>query len=296
MWNNDALSLNGERLFQTFNIHTGSGSNSKSTKFTMIKSVLGEYFCEMNAETFTKQPKSANATSELYKAKGSRVVFFNEPENDGDNKLQVSLLKKMADGYKGTLKARGLYAEMMEFPIFFRVEGCCNNKPTLSSVDGGIGRRVRVVHYPVKFIDNPDPNNKHQALLNLEMGNILTSTAVRNTYIRLLIERFISIASKIKKENIPTKIEDDSNEYIADSNVVLGFIMDKYIITNNEKDRISSSELFNEFKSINMGNKMTQAKFKEDMKNISGITCKKISVIYYCGLRPRENTDNIDIE
>ena len=68
MWNNDALSLNGERLFQTFNIHTGSGSNSKSTKFAMLKSVLGNYFCEINADTYTKQPKSANATSELRKS------------------------------------------------------------------------------------------------------------------------------------------------------------------------------------------------------------------------------------
>jgi hypothetical protein len=77
----------------------------------------------------------------------------------------------MADGYKGTLKARGLYAESIEFPIFFRVEGACN-KPTLSSVDGGIGRRVRMINYPVKFIDEPDVNNKYQALLNLEMAGI----------------------------------------------------------------------------------------------------------------------------
>jgi len=293
MWNNDALSLNGERLFQTFNIHTGSGSNSKSTKFTMIKSVLGEYFCEINAETFTKQPKSANATSELYKTKGSRVVFFNEPENDADNKLQVSLLKKMADGYKGTLKARGLYAEMMEFPIFFRVEGCCNNKPTLSSTDEGIGRRVRVVHYPVKFIDNPDPDNKHQALLNLKMGSILTSTAIRNTHCRLLIERFISIASKIEKEIVPSKVLEDSKEYIADSNIVLGLIMDKYVITNNEKDKVSSSELFNDFRSRNMGTKMTSAKFKEDVEHIGGIVYKKMKDgRYFCCLREREDTDN----
>jgi len=67
MWNNDALTLNGERLFQTFNIHTGKGSNSKSTKFTMLKSILGDYFCEIKPKTFTKQPKSANATSELHK-------------------------------------------------------------------------------------------------------------------------------------------------------------------------------------------------------------------------------------
>ncbi len=57
----------------------------------------------------------------------------------------------MADGYKGTLKARGLYAEMIEFPIFFRVEGCCNNKATLSSTDGGISRRVRVFFIPFNF-------------------------------------------------------------------------------------------------------------------------------------------------
>ena len=66
---------------------------------------------------------------------------------------------------KGTLKARGLYAESVEFPIFFRVEGCCNNKPTLSSTDGGISRRVRVIHHPfVQFVEDPDPDNK-----NLEM-------------------------------------------------------------------------------------------------------------------------------
>lgn len=293
MWNNDALSLNGERLFQTFNIHTGSGSNSKSTKFTMIKSVLGEYFCEINSETFTKPPKSANATSELHKAKGSRIVFFNEPENDGDNKLQVSLMKKMADGCKGTLKTRGLYSEAIEFPIFFRVEGCCNNKPTLSSTDEGIGRRVRVVHYPVKFIDNPDPNNKHQALLNLEMGSILTSTAIRNTYCRLLIQRFIEISAKIKKEITPKQIQDDSAEYIADSNIVLGFIIDRYVISNNEKDRISSSELFNEFKSRNIGTKMTSSKFKEDMLANSGIIFKKMKDgNYFCCLKVRENVDN----
>ncbi len=99
----------------------------------------------------------------------------------------------------------------------------------------------------MKFIDNPDPDNKNQALLNLEMGDILTTDAIRNTYIRLLIDRFINVSSKIRKEVIPNKIREDCTDYIADSNVVLGFIMDNYVITNNDKDRISSSELFAEF-------------------------------------------------
>jgi phage/plasmid-associated DNA primase len=125
---------------------------------------------------------------------------------------------------------------MVEFPIFFRVEGCCNNKPTLSSVDGGIGRRIRIINYPVKFIANPEPNNKNQALLNPEMASTLSSIKVRNTYIRMLIDKFVNTASNIKIENIPKQITDDSNEYIQDCNVVLGFVMDKYQLTNDEKE------------------------------------------------------------
>ena len=295
MWNNDALTLYGERKTQSFNIHTGSGSNSKSTKIVMIKSVLGEYFEEMNAETFTKAPKSANATSEMYKAKGKRLVFFNEPENDADNKLQVALLKKLADGYKGTFKARGLYADMVEFPIFFRVEGCCNNKPTLSSVDGGIGRRIRIINYPVKFIANPEPNNKNQALLNPEMASTLSSIKVRNTYIRMLIDKFVNTSSNIKIETIPKQITDDSNEYIQDCNIVLGFIMEKYQLTNDEKDKVASSDIFTQFKNAT-GSKMTASKFKDDMLGISGITCKRMKTgVYFLGLKERvDDVEELD--
>lgn len=286
IWNNDSLLLNGERLFQTFNIHTGSGSNSKSTKFAMLKEALGEYYCKINADTFTKPPKSANATSELYITKGKRMVMFNEPNDDTENKLQVPLLKELADGFKGTLKARGLYSEAVEFPIFFRVEGCCNDKPSLSSVDGGIARRLRTIDYPVKFVDNPDPNNPSQAKLNLEMSSILTSIDIRNTFIMMLIDRFINISCNIKTEIIPKKIQEDSNEYIEDSNVILGFILDRYDITNNEKDVIKSSELFNEFKIRNGSIKITQAKFKSDVCRINGISHKRLnSGVVFVGLK-----------
>ncbi|KAJ1616977.1 hypothetical protein T492DRAFT_850437 [Pavlovales sp. CCMP2436] len=254
MWNNDSLTLNGERIFQTFNIHTGSGCNSKSTKIAMLKKVLGDYFIEVNPETFTKAAKGANATSELYLAKGRRMVFFNEPESDVDNKLQT----------------RGLYKDAVEFPIFFRLEGACNNKPVLSSVDGGIGRRVRIVDYPTKFVENPDPTNKYQAKLDNEFVNDITTDTIRDTYIRLLIDHFINTSSISKTENVPKKIVDDSNEYIAVSNIVLGFIMDNYKITGNDTDKIPSSEIFNDFKNYTK-DKMTQSKFKDDMLGIGGI-------------------------
>jgi hypothetical protein len=276
MWDNYALLLNGEREFQTFNIHTGKGSNGKSSFFALIKMILGDYFCKINADTFTKQARSANSTSELYKAKGTRLLFFNEPNNDDENKLQVPLLKELADGYKSTLKTRALFKDSIEFPIFFRVEGCCNNKPTLSCADGGISRRVRVINYEVQFKENPDPNNKKEVELDIHMASLLTSNEMRNTLIRLLIDRFINISSKLKKENVPNKICEDSLDYVADSNPVLGFITERYIITKNSDNQISSSVLFADFKAFN-GSKLSVQKFKDELTNISGIDFKRKS-------------------
>ena len=90
-------------------------------------------------------------------------------------------------------------------------------------------------------------------------------------------------------ECIPQNIQDDSLDYIDDSNPVLGFIMDKYIITNNTKDRVRTSELFTDFKYKNSDFKMTSAKFKDNMMSISGIEYKKSEGnMYLTGLKVKD--------
>lgn len=289
MMDSMAIMINGERTEQSFNIHTGSGSNSKSTLFTIINKAFGDYYLNINAETLTKPKKDGNSTGELHKAKGKRCLCANEPENDKDNKLQIALLKKMAGGCKETLKERGLYQEAIEFPIQFQLNILCNSKPTLSSVDGGIARRIRVCNYRVKFVENPDIDNIYQAKLNPEMMDIITSDSMRNAFIVMLIKRWINHSSKNKTIQIPKQILEDSNDYVMDCNEVLGFIMDKYTITNNEKDRIQSSLLFADFKSIT-NSKMLSSKFKDDMLGISGITSTKTKgIIYFRGLKEKSN-------
>jgi hypothetical protein len=111
----------------------------------------------------------------------------------------------------------------------------------------------------------------------------------------MLIDRFVNVASKISKENVPTQIKDDSNEYIQDCNEVLGFILEGYDVTNNEDDKISSSLIFILFKS-KTNSKMTASKFKDDMLGVSGITYKAMTKGRYCiGLKKKpEITDDVD--
>ena len=72
-----------------------------------------------------------------------------------------------------------------------------------------------------------------------------------------------------------------------DCNPVLKYIMEKYIITNNEIDRIQSSIIFADFK-IKTGFKMRASKFKNDMLGISGIAHSKTKgIMYFRGLKEK---------
>ena len=110
----------------------------------------------------------------------------------------------------------------------------------------------------------------------------------------MLIERFIIVSSKLNVEVIPKQILQDSNDYIQDCNEVLGFIMDKYIITNNDKDRIQSSLLFADFKQKSGNNKMAPSKFKEDLLNIGGITFKRSGGSQFLGLKEKPSNYVVD--
>ena len=281
--------LNGDKREQYFNIHTGSGSNSKTTFNGLYESVLGGYACEVSPETFTKPKKSANDTGELYKAKGKRCVFTNEPEADTD-KLQTAILKRIADEGGRKIIARQLYGNPVEFPITFQLNIFCNNKPELSSVDGGIARRLRIIDYRVKFVDEPDPNNIYQKPRDPELMSKIKTDDIRNAFIIMLLKRWDDRVSKLKIISVPDEIKEASADFVDDSNPVLGFIMNNYEITNNENDKINSTALYTHFASSNRDSKISNKRFKDDMLGISGISFKKTNKFnIYVGLKLRED-------
>ena len=288
--------LNGEKREQYFNIHTGSGSNSKSTFSGLYESVLGGYGCEVSPETFTKPKKSANDTGELYKAKGKRNVSTNEPEADTD-KLQTAILKRIADEGGRKIIARQLYGDPVEFPITFQLNMFCNNKPELSSVDGGIARRLRVVEWKMKFVDEPDPNNKYQAPKDAELMAKIRTDDIRNAFIRMLLDRWGNRVSAFKLIPVPEEIKDASADFVDDSNPVLGFIMSNYEITNNENDKINSTALYTHFAGSCRDTKISNKRFKDDMLGISGVSFKRFTKgVSFTGLKLKEDIDNDDDE
>lgn len=288
--------LNGKKKEQYFIIFTGSGANGKSTYMKLISSILGKYFCSVCPETLTKPKKGINDTGELYKAKGTRCVSMNEP-NEGD-KLQTSNAKPLVEA-DGTIKARGLYQNAMEFAIQFQMFICCNNKPELSSVDGGIARRLRIVDWKRRFLEptNPiyDDTNPNHLLCDIDMIGKMSSKNVKDAFIRMLIERWENRVSKMNKIPVPAEVVEASNSFVEDSNPVLGFIRANYKITKDyPKEGVQTSKIYEKFllyagRNCGISNK----RFKDDMMGIAGIGWKKGNRFnVYTGLEAYEDEED----
>lgn len=287
----DTLSsrLYGKNLLQLFFIWTGKGANGKSVIGNLLDITFGKYFGKIGADTITKPTKNANSTSEFSRISQSRIVLTEEPD-EGD-KLQVSILKEHSGDSK--IRTRGLFQESYEYIPQYALIINCNEIPELSKVDGNnaIKRRLRVIHFPTKFCENPSqPNEKlMNPLLNIKLEN---DTRYRQAFLKILVDIWFSKDLKSKIDT-PQSICDSSKAYMDNCNCVKAFLEEKYEPENNAK--VKSSELFNDFKAyctINgITNKVNDKTFKS-LVEAEGYECKKLSSMYYLNIKKKEVEDN----
>lgn len=143
---------------ERFYIWTGlSGANGKSTLVNFLEHTLGEYITGVDVSLLTnKRGSSSNASPDVVRLRGKRIFTFQEPEHD--DKLRTGILKQYTGG--DTIIAR----ELFKAPISFKLQGtmimCCNDLPTVTSIDGGTWRRIRVVEFKSRFCENPVKENE----------------------------------------------------------------------------------------------------------------------------------------
>lgn len=148
------LGLPDERFY----IWTGlSGANGKSTLVNFLEQTLGEYTTSVDVSLLTnKRASSGNASPDVIRLRGKRLFTFQEPEHD--DKLRTGILKQYTGG--DTIIAR----ELFKAPVTFKLQGtmvmCCNDLPSVSSIDGGTFRRIRVIEFNSRFCENPVKKNE----------------------------------------------------------------------------------------------------------------------------------------
>lgn len=143
---------------EKFYIWTGiTGANGKSTLVNFLEATLGDYTTSVDVSLLTnKRANSSNASPDIIRLRGKRLFTFQEPEHD--DKLRTGILKQYTGG--DTIIAR----ELFKSPVTFKLQGtmvmCCNDLPTVASIDGGTWRRIRVIEFKSRFCDNPTKPNE----------------------------------------------------------------------------------------------------------------------------------------
>ncbi|AUF82467.1 D5 family helicase-primase [Tetraselmis virus 1] len=177
--------LNGNIREERFHVFTGVGRNGKSILIDLFERALGEYSCKLPVSLLTQKRAASNAaSSEIARLKGRRHACLQEPSTD--ETLNTGLMKEMTGGDR--LMARALYQEPFEFRSFARLTLVCNHLPNIPSTDGGTWRRIRLVEFDSKFVEEPNPDDPKEFLVDKGLSEKLDDWAPH--LMALLIEYY----------------------------------------------------------------------------------------------------------
>lgn len=206
--------LSGENREEIFIFCTGSGSNGKSLTFQLLSEALGDYYISCPITIITRKRNSSNAASpELARMKGIRCGVYQEPGKDEE--LNVGIFKELSGNDR--FMVRGLYSEPIEIRPQLKQFMTTNELPEIKSIDGGTWRRVRVIDFMSKFVDNPDPNTPYEYKLDGTLKDRINQWA--GAFVSYLIHIYTTMYDVPNKVPEPNEVKASTEQYRREQDI-----------------------------------------------------------------------------
>jgi len=138
------VSLVGGTLAEVLSIWHGYGANAKTTTWSVLLKILGDYAIEAPPGLLLQRKHDGHPT-ELARLRGSRLVVSSEVSPGAA--LNEQRVKDLTGG--GMQSARYTYGDFFDFERSWSIVLACNHKPRIRGSDDGIWRRVRIVPWTV---------------------------------------------------------------------------------------------------------------------------------------------------
>ncbi len=201
--------LNGDIPNTHFLMFIGdTGANGKSQLLNLMKLAMGEFGEKVEVTLLTRKRNNANeANSEKIKLMHKRFAFLSEPE-DGE-KINIGLLKELTGSEE--IVARGLYQEAVSFVLEAKLFLACNELPEIKGEDTALWRRIRVIDFPSRFVDEPKESNEYKIDRTLP-SRMREDVTWRQTFIKILLDYYY------KDIREPKEIQIKTNEYRQENN------------------------------------------------------------------------------
>lgn len=234
--------VEGKNPNEKFHIWTGVGGNGKSKLLELFELAMGKYATKIPVITLTEKNKaSANsATPEIARLRGVRTVSTQEPEKE--SKFNIGIVKDWTGGDRIT--CRPLYGEQFDFKPQFKMVFCCNHLPILPPEDEGIWRRISVVHFTSRFVDNPNPNNPNEFKKDVHLTEKLREW--KEAFMYILLEHYKLYLTEGLRE--PTDVKKATDSYHKDSDSVGSFCNEMIRKSTNPNAYLRIPEIEEAFK------------------------------------------------
>jgi len=247
---------------EKFWIWIGNGRNGKGVLRDLVLQTLGNYYDTIEIDYLTPQKVDAGrADPVMAKKKNCRMCISSEPEQGVS--LRCGKIKQLTG--RDEVEVRFLKENTFKFVPVFKLIVLTNYEPTIDGFDGGIGARVNLMTFMNKFVEKPDPKNKHEKLIDKSLKDRLGSLEYKLAFFDILLEHF----QKYKSEGLilPTRFKADTEEYLRKNDPVSTFLMQNYDMTPYCKDRIKACDLHNDFVQYAGSDSISMIKFKSIMNN-----------------------------
>jgi P4 family phage/plasmid primase-like protien len=237
-----ATSIFNNKLESVY-ILNGSGGNGKGVLCNMFYKSLGSYFKMCNPLFLTsKKQSSTSADSTLAQLKGTRMAMVSEPDSTGDDcTFNTGFLKSVSGG--DVLECRDLFKSVFTYQPQFTLFVQTNILPTLPKTDDGIKRRIKIINFPYKFVENP--TKPYEKPIDMTLKEKFTKEFF-NEFILMLIDFAISTKGKII-ESTKSSIKSKENYLAENDPVKLWF--ENWIQIKDESKPIKLSDLYRHYSS-----------------------------------------------
>ena len=220
--------LNGDIPNTHFLMFIGDGANGKSQLLNLMKLAMGELGEKVEVTLLTRKRNNANETNtEKIKLMNKRFAFLSEPE-DGE-KINIGLLKELTGSEE--IVARGLYQDSISFVMETKLFLACNELPEIKGEDTALWRRIRVIDFPSRFVDEPKEDNEYKIDRTLP-SRMREDISWRQTFINILLDYYY------KDVREPEEVKLRTNDYRNENNDFESWLSD-----NIEKKHGSILEL-----------------------------------------------------
>ncbi len=211
----------------------GTGRNGKSTVVDLVAKMMGEYATSIPIEslTGTEQRKGADATPDLVRVPGARMVRASEPEEG--LRFKEAMVKLLTGGEP--IMIRKMREEFIEIEPIFKLTISGNHKPNVRGTDEGIWRRILLVPF-----DQQIPKDAVDPLLPRKLWE------ERSGILNWLIEGALDFLNGGLRE--PAEVLEATAEFRDDSDPVRTFLIDACEVTGDSADFILARDLIDAFR------------------------------------------------